>query len=151
MTRQKNIWKIIWIFMGFCFFLPETAFLNAAHADVVMICHPAVSTDTLSRTDVKKIFLGKKLLWDDDREIRFVVMKKSPVHKEFVKTYTQKSASQFRRYWKKLIFTGKGSAPTAFDTEAEVIAYVSETEGAIGYVSSEIRPENVKILRISDK
>ncbi len=138
-------------FMGLLFLLSGNFFLRAAHADVIIICHPAVSADTLSRTEVKKIFLGKKLVWDDGQEIRFVIMKKSDAHEIFVKTYTQKTPSQFRRYWKKLVFTGKGSAPKSFHTEAELIQYVAETASAIGYVASETRPENVKILKISDK
>jgi hypothetical protein len=68
-----------------------------------------------------------------------------------VKAYTQKTPSQFKSYWKKLVFTGKGSAPKSFHTDAEVIRYVAETPGAISYISSETRPENVKILKISDK
>ena len=151
MRHQKPVRQILMALMALLFFFPGNFFLRAAHADVSIICHPAVAGDTLTRAEIKKIFLGKKLVWDDEQEIRFVIMKKSDAHKVFVKAYTQKTPSQFTHYWKKLVFTGKGSAPKSFHTEAELIQYVSETAGAIGYVPSELRPENVKILKISDK
>jgi ABC-type phosphate transport system substrate-binding protein len=34
------------------------------------------------------------------------------------------------------VFTGKGSMPKSFASDAEVVKYVSTTKGAIGYVSA---------------
>jgi ABC-type phosphate transport system substrate-binding protein len=40
-----------------------------------------------------------------------------------------------QNYFRTLVFTGKGSPPKSFATTDEIIQYVANTEGAIGYVS----------------
>jgi hypothetical protein len=45
--------------------------------------------------------------------------------------------------------TGKVSMPKAFNSDAEVIAYVAKTRGAIGYVSASAGTEGVKVLDVT--
>ncbi|MDM8521806.1 hypothetical protein QUF80_00380 [Desulfococcaceae bacterium HSG8] len=132
------------------FFLPNILFSNSAYAELLIVGNHSVTINSLTGEDIKKIFLGNKIAWDGDQEIRFVIMKKSPIHKDFVKKYIHKTPSQFRRYWKKLIFTGKASPPKSYETEEEIISYVANTPGAIGYVSSDALTDKVKIITISD-
>ena len=51
-----------------------------------------------------------------------------------------------RTYYLGLVFTGKGSVPKEFGSDAEVVAYVARTRGAIGYVSVAASVEGVKTL-----
>ena len=105
---------------------------------------------SLEKGDIKKIFLGSKNTWDGEQVINFVVMKDNTVHEEFVKKYTQKTESQFKRYWRKQVFTGKGISPKSFRTEAEVVQYVANTDGAIGYISSNTSADGVnRLVKIS--
>ncbi len=121
-----------------------------AGADIVLISNNTVITDSVTKDQVKKIFLGDMTKWSEGTSIKFVIMNKSDVHKEFVKQYTRKSTSQFQRYWKHQVFTGKGSIPKSFNTESELIDYVAKTEGAIGYVSSKPTNDSIKVIIISD-
>jgi TonB family protein len=56
-----------------------------------------------------------------------------------------------RNYYRALVFTGKGSMPKEMNSDADVLAYVARTRGAIGYVSSAATTENVKVLRLIDE
>lgn len=116
--------------------------------DVLIIGNPSVTASFLSEKELSKIYLGKKTAWGDGTKIVFVIQKNSDTHKAFLKEYVHKSPSQFDRHWKKLVFTGKGSSPQAFDSEKALIKFVSDTKGAIGYVSTDSNLENVKTISV---
>ena len=120
---------------------------STAWAEVVVVANKLVNTDNLDLKDIKKIFLGKKMYWDDNTKITLFILPQSPAHEEFVKKYVNKSENQFTNYWKQLLFTGKGMMPQRVLAE-EMITRVKETEGAIGYVAADLVTEEVKILKL---
>jgi ABC-type phosphate transport system substrate-binding protein len=46
------------------------------------------------------------------------------------------------------VSSGKGAMPKMFASDAEVVAYVRNTKGAIGYVSAGAITEGVKVLDV---
>ncbi len=121
----------------------------ALAGDVVIIANKDVPNDSIGGGDLKKIFIAKKTEWDNGGNIDFVTLQGGDVHKAFLKTYLSKSPSQFQRYFRTLVFTGKGTAPQSFSTEAEVVGYVSSTSGAIGYVSAGTSTGSAKVLNVN--
>lgn len=116
--------------------------------DVVLIGNPSIPIGVLSKYDIKNIFLGSKLTWKDGSNIFIVIQRKNPCHKIFLKEFIDKTPAQFSNYWKKQIFTGKGIAPPAKKNDEEVIKFVSQTKGSIGYVSTDTGLKNVKIITV---
>lgn len=114
----------------------------------LVICNKGVPQDTLSANDIQQIFLGRKTLWPDNRNIHFVVMKEGETHAEFLKDYVTKTPSQYQVFWKKMIFTGQAKAPVTVDTPEEVLTYVANTPGAIGYVPSGLGHDQVKVISV---
>jgi len=131
--------------VGIAFVFPNVA----SAADVVVIANKNVPANVLTRDEVKDIFLAKKTQWDNGAKINFVTLKKSQTHNDFLKEYLQKSTSQFERYFRTLVFTGKGSLPKAFDSEEELAGYVASTDGAIGYVSSGTDTGSAKMITVN--
>jgi ABC-type phosphate transport system substrate-binding protein len=121
---------------------------GAAHADVLIIANKDVKDTAIKKADLKDIFLGKKVQWKDNTKIRFVTLKESDPHKTFLRTYINKSSQQYSNYWRKMVFTGKGRIPKSFATSAEMIEYVSGTNGAIGYIGSSTKPANVNTINV---
>jgi ABC-type phosphate transport system substrate-binding protein len=117
-------------------------------AEVLIIANKNVPEDSISKTEVKDIFLGKTVKWADKSNISFVILK-NDVHKAFLKEYIKRSSSQYGNYWKKMVFTGKGMKPKAFDTEKELVQYVAETKGSIGYISKGTEMMNVKTINVN--
>ncbi len=115
--------------------------------DVLIIGNPSVKAGKLTKRDVSKIFLGKKIAWDDNTRIVIALQKNPAIHKAFLKEYIHKSASRFASIWKRKIFTGM-IAPKTFESDDEVVRYVSETKGAIGYVSANTNVDDVKTISI---
>ncbi|MCP4111003.1 MAG: hypothetical protein GY749_36680 [Desulfobacteraceae bacterium] len=126
------------------------AFESSADTGTKIIINDSVEAEAITRDDLKKIFLGKKVKWNSNQSIKIAVLKEGGIHENFLRTYIQKTSSQFRYYWKKLLFTGKGIPPKSFTSEDEIINYVSSTVGAIGYASSGIQKDGIKVITIKD-
>lgn len=125
-------------------------FSSAAFAEeIVVIANDDVLLTSIRGDVLKDIFIAKKTQWDNGQKINFATMKSCDIQKAFLKTYIKKTPSQYQRYFRTLVFTGKGKIPRAFSTEAEVVSYVSKTSGAIGYVSSGAEAGSVKILTVN--
>lgn len=116
--------------------------------EVVFIGNSSVPASTLSEYDVKNIFLGIKPLWDDGAEIILVVQTDSSAHDEFLKKYIGKTSAQFTNYWKKQLFSGKGLVPPSKASDQEIINFVRQNKGAIGYVSTDTGLDNVKVISV---
>ncbi len=125
-------------------------FASVAFAgDVVIIANKDVPISSIGGGELKKIFIAKKTEWDNGSNIDFVTLDRGDVHKAFLRTYLSKSPSQYQRYFRTLVFTGKGTAPQSFATEGELVSYVSSTSGAIGYVSAGTSTGSAKVLTVN--
>ncbi len=117
-------------------------------SEISLIGHPAL-TDSLTREQVKQIFLGRKTRWDDGTKIVFVLLHDKTIYKDFLKHYIGKTYSQYRNYWKKQVFTGKGRMPKTFGTVEELVNFLTATPGAISFArSQDIAPETIKFFTI---
>ena len=105
--------------------------------DVVLIGNSSIRQSTVSKQDIMLIFLGTKNAWADGSKIVFAIQKNKKLNRLFLKKYVGKSPSQYANHLRKLVFTGKRSSPRICDGNQEMIKFVSETKGAIGYVSTE--------------
>jgi len=117
--------------------------------DVVIICHKDVPGGPLSKNILKNIFTGRKRVWSDGQQIIFVISKNEDLHKNFCLNYINKTPAQFNAYWKKMLFTGKGQLPKFFEKEKDMIDFVAKTPGAIGYVSADLKSDQVKTLEVN--
>lgn len=118
----------------------------AVAADIQMIANNSVTGD-VSAADVKEIFLGAKDSVSGTAVVP-VLASGGPTHEAFLKAYVGKSDQALRNHFKSLVFTGKGSMPKSFGSDAEVIRYVASTKGAIGYVSGAADLAGVKKLQV---
>ncbi len=114
------------------------------HPDVKMIAHPDVPDAACSEKNAQRIFLGKKTSWEGGLAIVPVMLKDGETHEAFVEDLLDRSVAKFEIYWKQAVFTGRGIPPRAFDDEAELMAYVADTPGAVGYVSRDAELRGVK-------
>ncbi len=147
MNRKIGIILVYTAFIGMVFSFPTLEFAEDAFAGVLIVTNKGVGKSELKKDEIRKIFTGKMFKWSDSLKINVVILRRdSEVHKEFVQTYTGKSPSQFERWWRNMVFTGKGSMPKIFNSEKELLDYIIKTNGAIGYVSTENRNDKVNII-----
>lgn len=119
-----------------------------AAAEVVIIGNPDLPDPALNAKDLQRIYMGKQTRWVNDEAIVPVMLKAGPVHVAFVEDYLGRSVHRFVTYWRQMVFTGKGIPPRGFADEQELIIFVAETPGAVGYISAETTITGVKILSV---
>ena len=145
-----------WTNKAWCFllsllilFLFPLALPEASASEVQIICNKDVPDSSLSKSALRNTFLGKKTEWGDGQKITFVALKGGDAHKTFCKNYIKKSSAQFLSYWKKMMFTGKGQMPKFFKDEQEMLNFVANNEGAVGYISASVKSDQVKAMAIN--
>lgn len=143
MTKKKTIIGIVSAVAIMALLFPIAVLAE----DLVVIGNKKAPDAELSKSEVKKIYSGNKTKWSNNEAIILTVVKDSDVHKAFLKEYVKKSPSQFERTWKQMVFTGKGRAPKKFDSLEEMIDFIAENEGAIGYAKTGVESDKVLIIK----
>ncbi|HTC36562.1 MAG TPA: hypothetical protein VK724_24485 [Bryobacteraceae bacterium] len=121
---------------------------TANGADVKVIANSSVGASSVSSDELKGVFLATKSSLSDGSHVEPVLLKSGAVHEAFLKDYVGKTDSALETYYRSLVFTGKGSMPKAFATDAEVVGYVEKTKGAIGYVAAGTSTASAKVLEV---
>ncbi len=116
-----------------------------AFAQIAIISNPDMEINSLRAKDVLRIFLRKKKTLSG-RVVKIAIQKDKPLHAEFVHDYIHKTPKQFTRYYKKMIFTGKGRPPKKVRDDAAMLHWVATTPGAIGYISAGTANDTVKVI-----
>jgi TonB family protein len=123
--------------------------VNSLADDIKVIANSSVKADTISAADLRRTFLEEKISLADGTHVEPVLKKAGKVHQGFLQEYIGASEDDLQTYYGTLLFTGRGSMPKTFESDADVVAYIARTRGGIGYVSSGSSVEGVKILAIS--
>jgi TonB family protein len=122
---------------------------SAVAADVKVIANPSVRADSISTHELKSLYLEEKSSLNGTH-VEPVIEKRGPAHEAFLRDYLGQTDDELQKYYQTLVFTGKGLMPKTVSSDAEVVAYVAKTRGAIGYVGESARMEGVKTLAIAD-
>lgn len=112
----------------------------AVAADVFVITHPG--TD-ISAADVREVFLGDKQFAG---VVKLVPVDNTAVQSDFLTRVVKFDAAKYATAWTKKSFRDGLNPPAVRGSDAEVVAYVRQTPGAIGYVSTS-PPGNVKLVQ----
>ena len=120
----------------------------AQGAGLKVIANPSVTLSSVSADELRNVFLVTKTSLSDGTHVEPVLEKDGPVHEAFVKEYLGKTDAALQTYYRSLVFTGKASMPKTLRADAEVVAYVAKTKGAVGYVSAGASTVGVKILGV---
>lgn len=118
-------------------------------ADYILIVHSSVATEAVGKEELKNILLGNKTKWEGGQLIKLAIQAGGVAHEKLVPEITARSADQYEKYLKKQVFTGKGVMPEVAKSDAEMIAYVGKTPGAIGYVGAGTDISGVKALKVN--
>jgi ABC-type phosphate transport system substrate-binding protein len=112
-----------------------------------VIVDPDNPVQEIDRKLLADIFLKKITRWGNDRLIRPVDAEAaSPVRERFSEDVLERSVAAVKSYWQQLIFSGRGLPPPELDGDDEVVSYVLNHAGAVGYVSAGAKLGGAKVL-----
>ncbi len=113
---------------------------------IVNAKNPATSIDKRFLADA---FLKKRTRWSNDVVIKPVDQTaKSAARQRFTGSILDRTIAAVRRYWAQVVFSGRGVAPPEVASDADVVKYVANNPGAIGYVSAGADVRGVKVLEV---
>ena len=115
---------------------------------VRVIANLSVKVDSISASELKSVFLEERSSLRDGSHVEPVLARGGPAHEAFLRHYLGRSDADLRTYYRRLVFTGRGSMPKALASDAEIAAYIAKTRGAIGYVSPESSADGVRTLAV---
>jgi len=121
---------------------------NASAATYKVIVNQNVNVQKLSRHAVSDIFLKKTASWQGGEAVVAVDNAAAPLRQEFSHGVHGKAEAAVKSYWNQQIFAGRSLPPLEKASDAEVIAFVRATHGAIGYVSNAADTTSVKVLTV---
>jgi ABC-type phosphate transport system substrate-binding protein len=132
-----------------------SAWHGAARAadEFVVIVHPSVAGAKVRRADLAAVFLKKAMRWGGGGLAEPVDQSgTSPVRKAFSDAVIGQPVAQVVQYWQKLMFSSSPLRPPLVkNSDAEVIAFVAKTPGAVGYVTTSTPlPAEVRALALAD-
>jgi ABC-type phosphate transport system substrate-binding protein len=124
------------------------AFSVRARAQVIVVANSSVSADSISKAELRDVFLGASTSVHGSR-VKPVLLKEGPTHTDFVTNYVGRAPVAFIMVWRGLVLSGQATMPKTLDTDAAVVDYVARTPGAIGYVSKGSSHDAVKVLTVN--
>jgi hypothetical protein len=152
MRHEKSIMKlwprvVLFVALGI-----RAARIGAQDASAYrLIVHPANPATQISRLRVGEMFLRKAGRWPEGLLVMPVEPSgKTPMRQRFTLEIYGKPVTAISAYWQQMIFTGKGVPPPEKSNDADIVAYVRDTHGAIGYVWAGADTSGVKVVAIAE-
>jgi ABC-type phosphate transport system substrate-binding protein len=144
--------KFIFLKIGLaCAVLLAGALPAAAFDGVVIITNKNVPVDGISAAALKDIYTGKTTYWPDGQSIKLAVLDDQITDKTdaaLEEVSGMGSTSQFKTFWQRMVFSGRGQMPQKFGDNAALLAYVAATKGAIAIVLADADLNSVKKLEV---
>ena len=110
--------------IGFVTTVPATA------ADVYVITHPSVK---LTLPEIRDVYIGEKQFAGS---LKLAPVDNTAIQGNFLAKAIKMEPGKYAALWIKKGFRGGLAAPPVKSGDAEVISYVKNTVGAIGYIST---------------
>lgn len=122
----------------------------AGDADFRVVANNSVPVSSLSKKAASDLFLKKTTKWDGGAPaVPADQLESSSVRQAFSKAVHGKTAAAVKSYWNQQIFSGRDVPPVEKRSDAEVLAFVRSTPGAIGYVSQAAGTDGVRVLTVN--
>ena len=121
----------------------------AMAAGYKVIVNNANGKSSLAKKDLALLFMKKTPQWSDGTPVVAVDQtEKSTVRERFTLEIHGKSVSAIKSYWQQQIFSGRDVPPVEKSSDAQVIAFVKQNPGAIGYVAEGADTAGVKVVAV---
>jgi len=118
--------------------------------EFIVIVNSENELDSISRKKLSKVFLKKTSRWETGDMVVPVDQKtESSTRIAFTSRIHKKKVSSIKAYWQKKIFTGRAIPPVELASDKEVIQFVSERTGAIGYISVNARISDYSVKKLT--
>ncbi|MES2316563.1 MAG: hypothetical protein V4631_03635 [Pseudomonadota bacterium] len=112
-----------------------------AAAEIVVVVNPANQASRMFSEQAAQFFLGKS-----NQFTPLDQGKESAIRRDFYQKIASKTLAQVEGVWAKIEFSGKGSMPKSYGSDAAVKKAIAADTSAIGYIDKASVDDSVKVL-----
>lgn len=123
--------------------------VTAICGDYVVIVNKDSPLTTASSADLKRVFTGKMENIGSEKVAPVNLSLDNPAAASFLSEIVGMGSADYKSYWLAQQIRGGSSAPTVKKSDTEMISYVKENTGAIGYVPKGSATDGVKVLTVN--
>jgi ABC-type phosphate transport system substrate-binding protein len=115
--------------------------MGSAQAEIVVVVNTANQASRMFSEQAAQFFLGKSNQFTPVDQ-----GKESAIRRDFYQKIASKSLSQVEGVWAKIEFSGKGTMPKSYPSDAAVKKAIAADPMAIGYIDKASVDDTVKVL-----
>ena len=119
---------------------------QAVALDGIVIANDSVGAASLDAGALKDICTGKTMYWEGGQNVVIAVLPDKT--DAALKEVSGMDASQFKTFWQRLMFSGRGQQPRKAEDAAALVALVASTKGAIALAPLDADLRGVKKLEV---
>lgn len=122
-----------------------------AYAGEVAVVNPKNPISALSKDELADIYLGNaKNFPGGGSAVPLDLPESAATRQDFHKVVTGKNETQFKAYWAKMVFSGRGVPPKEVASDAEIKSMVAANPNMIGYIDKAAVDGSVKVVFTAD-
>jgi ABC-type phosphate transport system substrate-binding protein len=125
----------------------------AAEDSLGIVVNRSNPVENLSFAELRKIFMGEQTHWSNGRRITVVMLEAGKQERQAVLAQIYRMDDKdFNKHFLQGMFTGEiHAAPKTLATPTEVLKFVFNVPGAIGYVRGTEADESVKVVHVDSR
>lgn len=109
--------------------------LEPAFAQLAVVVNARSGVAVLTRNEVMNIFLGRyRQFFNGQEALPVDLVDSNPDRARFYQSLVGKDVSEINAYWARLVFSGRVRPPVQVVGADEVLKYVANNPGGIGFV-----------------
>lgn len=118
-----------------------------AQESIAVIVNPKSGLESLAQKEVINLFLGRQKRLKDGLTVSPVDLPQSdPTISRFYQLLVKKNVAEISAYWARLYFSGQAQPPRKGESTEDVLNFVANNQGAIGYVETSKVDKRVKVV-----
>jgi hypothetical protein len=114
---------------------------------IAVVVHPTNPIQDVSLADLRRLYVGARLTWPAGQ--RVTLLESPPAAAKFYRVVLGMSTDLVARHWMGVVFRGEeATPPKAIVTGDELVRFVAEHAGAIGFVPVAAVSSRVKVIAV---
>lgn len=117
-------------------------------ADWAVVTSPSSPVASISKSDLKRVFTGKKRDVSGAKVVPFMLSDANPAAQSFLKDVLGMTPEEYKKYWIDAQVKGEGTAPATQKTSASAILVSADIPGALAVVEKSAVNASVKEVSV---
>jgi hypothetical protein len=125
---------------------------QAPGSDIAVVVNATNSVDTLSYSDLRKLFAGDRRTWVGGMAVRILVRRKGTRERDTLLRLLQMGETDYEQYWTTKIYRGEAqSAPIVLPSVGMTREAIVTYPGAIALIDANDVKRGMKVLKIDSR